>query len=109
MLKINQIEGRIYKVEAQIREAKKQQNMEALKSLRLENAELRQELEDRRRFEQEAYIMVNECRVAYDSRDSNKINDWLENNYKPFRTFWINKVGEDVFGTVWNKINKTIR
>lgn len=105
MLKINQIEGRIFKIEAQIKEAKKEQNMEALKSLRLENAELRQQLEDRRRLEQEIYTMVNECQRVYDSKDSNKINDWLENNYHPFRTFWISKVGEDVFGTVWNRIN----
>lgn len=105
MLNKNQLEGRIFKIESQIREAKKQQNMEALKSLRLENAELRQQLEDRRRLEHEIYTMVNECQVVYDSKDCNKINDWLENNYKPFRAFWINKVGEDVFGTVWNRIN----
>lgn len=55
MLKINQIEGRIFKVEAQIREAKKQGNMEVLKSLRLENAQLRQQLEDRRRSIWETY------------------------------------------------------
>lgn len=49
MLKINQIEGRIFKVEAQIREAKKQGNIEVLASLRQENTQLRQQLEDRRR------------------------------------------------------------
>lgn len=109
MLKINQIEGRIFKVETQIREAKKQGNIEVLEGLRLENAELRQQLEDRRRLEQELPTMVNECAVVYNSKDCNKINNWLENNYKPFRTFWINKVGEDVFGETWNRINKTIR
>lgn len=109
MLKINQIEGRIFKVEAQIREAKKQGNIEVLKSLRLENAELRQQLEDRRRLEQEIPTMINECKTVYDSKDCNKINDWLENSYHPFRAFWISKVGEDVFGETWNKINKTIR
>ena len=109
MLKINQIEGRIFKVEAQIREAKKQGNMEVLKSLRLENAQLRQQLEDRRRLEQELPTMVNECRVAYNSTDCNKINDWLENNYKPFRTFWLTKVGEDVFEASWNKINRATK
>lgn len=109
MLRINQIEGRIFKVEAQIREAKKQGNMEALQSLRLENAQLRQQLEDRRRLEQEIPTMVNECQRVYDSKDCNKINDWLENNYKSFRAFWISKVGEDVFGETWNRINKTIR
>lgn len=109
MLKINQLEGKIFKVETQIREAKKQGNIEVLKSLRLENAELRQQLEDRRRLEQEIPTMVNECAVVYNSKDDNKINDWLENSYKPFRTFWINKVGEDVFGETWNRINKTIR
>ena len=105
MLKINQIEGKIFKVEAQIREAKKQGNTEALASLRLENTQLRQQLEDRRRLEQEIYTMVNECKVAYDSRDCNKINDWLDNNYHPFRKYWISKVGEEVFGETWNKIN----
>ena len=109
MLKINQIEGRIFKVEAQIREAKKQGNMEVLKSLRLENAQLRQQLEDRRRLEQELPTMVNECRVAYTSKNDNKINDWLENNYKPFRTFWISKVGEEVFGETWNKIKRATK
>lgn len=49
MLKLSQLEGRIFKVEAQIREAKKQGNMEVLASLRLESAQLRQQLEDRRR------------------------------------------------------------
>lgn len=109
MLKINQIEGRIFKVEAQIREAKKQQNMEALQSLRLENVELRQQLGDMRRLEQEIYTMVNECQRVYDSKDCNKINNWLENNYKPFRTFWISKVGEDVFGETWNQINRATK
>lgn len=109
MLKINQIEGRIFKVEAQIREAKKQGNMEVLESLRLENAQLRQELEDRRRLEQELPTMVNECRAAYNSKDDNQINNWLENNYKPFRTFWISKVGEDVFGETWNRINRATK
>ena len=105
MLKLSQLEGRIFKVEAQIREAKKQGNMEALESLRLENAELRQQLEDRRRMEREIYTMVNECATVYGSKDTNKINDWLENSYHPFRTFWISKVGEEVFGTVWNRVN----
>lgn len=105
MLRINQIEGRIFKVEAQIREAKKQGNMEVLASLRLENAELRQQLEDRRRLQQEINVMVNECATVYGSKDSNQINDWLENSYHPFRTFWISKVGEEVFGTVWNRVN----
>ena len=109
MLKINQIEGRIFKVEAQIREAKKQGNMEVLKSLRLENAQLRQQREDRRRLEQELPTMVNECRVAYTSKNDNKINDWLENNYKPFRTFWLTKVGEDVFEASWNKIKRATK
>lgn len=105
MLKINQIEGMIFKNEAQIKAAKKQGNMEALESLRLENAQLRQQLEDRRRLQQEINVMVNECAVVYGSKDTNKINDWLENSYHPFRTFWISKVGEEVFGTVWNRIN----
>lgn len=109
MLKLNQLEGKIFKVETQIREAKKQGNIEVLKSLRLENAELRQQLEDRRRLQQEIPTMINECQRVYDSKDCNKINDWLENNYKPFRAFWISKVGEDVFGETWNRINKTIR
>lgn len=109
MLRINQIEGRIFKVEAQIREAKKQGNMELLQSLRQENTQLRQELEDRRRLEQELPTMVNECAVVYNSKDSNQINNWLENNYKPFRTFWISKVGEEVFGETWNKINRATK
>lgn len=53
--------------------------------------------------------MVNECKAVYDSKDCNKINNWLENNYKPFRTFWINKVGEDVFGETWNQINRATK
>ena len=105
MLKINQIEGKIFKLEAQIREAKKQGNMEALESLRLENNNLRQQLEDRRRLQQEINVMVNECATVYGSKDTNKINDWLENSYHPFRAFWISKVGEEVFGTVWNRVN----
>jgi hypothetical protein len=109
MLKINQIEGKIFKVEAQIREAKKQENMKVLESLRLESAQLRQELEDRRRLEQEIYVMINECQVVYNSKDDNKINAWLENNYKPFRSFWISKFGEDVFGETWNKINRATK
>ena len=50
--------------------------------------------------------MVNECTEVYASKDCNKINDWLENNYKPFRKFWIDKVGEDLFADTWNKINR---
>lgn len=62
-----------------------------------------------KRLEQEIKVMVNECKAVYDSKDSNKINNWLENNYKPFRTFWISKVGEDVFGETWNKINRATK
>ena len=58
-----------------------------------------------KRLEQEVRVMVNECSVVYGSKDCNKINNWLENSYKPFRTYWIGKVGEDVFGATWNKIN----
>ena len=105
MLKLSQLEGRIFRVEAQIREAKKQGNMEALESLRLENNNLRQQLEDRRRMEQEMPTMVNECATVYGSKDSNQINNWLENSYHPFRAFWISKVGEEVFGETWNRIN----
>ena len=83
--------------------------MKALESLRLENAQLRQQLEDRRRLEQELPTMVNECRVAYNSKDDSKINKWLENNYKPFRTFWISKVGEDVFCEIWNRVNEATK
>lgn len=62
-----------------------------------------------KRLEQEIKVMVKECKAAYDSKDSNKINNWLENNYKPFRTFWISKVGEEVFGETWNKINRATK
>lgn len=106
MLKINQIEGRIFKVEQQIKEAKKAANTELLESLRLENTQLRQALEDRRRLESEIYIMVNECAAIYATKNDNQINAWLENSYHPFRKFWINKVGEDLFGETWNKINR---
>ena len=58
------------------------------------------------RLEKEIQVMINECREVYASKDCNKINDWLENNYHPFRKFWINEVGEDRFGEVWNKINR---
>ena len=59
-----------------------------------------------KRLESEIRIMVNECTEVYASKDCNKINDWLENNYKPFRKFWIDKVGEDLFADTWNKINR---
>lgn len=57
------------------------------------------------RFEYEVQVMVKECRRVYASKDTNKINDWLENSYHPFRKFWINEFGEDVFCDTWNKIN----
>lgn len=57
------------------------------------------------RFKKEVQMMVNECREVYASKDCNKINDWLENSYHPFKDFWINKVGEDYFCDIWNKIN----
>ena len=56
-------------------------------------------------FEQEVRTMVKECRRAYASKDCDKINDWLENSYRPFRKFWINEVGEEAFCKTWNKIN----
>lgn len=62
-----------------------------------------------KRFEHEVQMMVNECREVYGSKDCNKINDRLENSYHPFRSFWINRVGEDTFGEVWNKINSTTK
>ena len=60
---------------------------------------------EQQRVEKEIKVMINECREVYNSKDCNKINDWLENSYHPFRKFWINEVGEDVFGDTWNKIN----
>ena len=59
-----------------------------------------------KRLESEINVMVNECRAVYASKDCNKINDWLENNYKPIRKFWIDKVGEDLLEDTWNKINR---
>ena len=59
-----------------------------------------------KRLESEIKVMLNECTAVYASKDCNKINDWLENNYKPFRKFWIDKVGEDLFADTWNKINR---
>ena len=106
MLKISQLEGKIFKVEAQIREAKKAQDTELLESLSLENAQLRQELEDRRRLETEVAIMVNECSAIYATKNCNQINAWLENVYNPFRTFWLTKVDEDTFAETWNRINR---
>lgn len=61
------------------------------------------------RLEKEIQIMVKECREVYGSKDDNKINDWLENSYRPFRKFWINEFGEDKFGEAWNKINSTTK
>lgn len=109
MLKISQIEGKIFRIEAQIKEAKKQGNMELLESLRLENTQLRQQLEDRRKLQNVVEVMVNECRRVYASKDDNKINKWLNNNYKPFRLYWINRVGEDVFCEIWNKVNEATK
>lgn len=57
------------------------------------------------RFEYEVQVMVKECRRVYTSKDTNKINDWLEHSYHPFRKFWINEVGEEAFCKTWNKIN----
>ena len=59
-----------------------------------------------KRLESEIKVMVNECTEVYASKDCNKINDWLENNYKPFRRFWLTKVDEDTFADTWNKINR---
>lgn len=59
-----------------------------------------------KRLESEIKVMVNECTAVYASKDCNKINDWLENSYNPFRRFWLTKVDEDTFADTWNKINR---
>lgn len=56
-------------------------------------------------FEYEVRVMVKECRKVYGSKDCDKINDWLENRYRPFRKHWINEFGEMFFCDTWNKIN----
>ena len=68
-------------------------------------AELEVQEINEQRLENVVEVMVNECRKVYASKDDDKINKWLNNNYKPFRKYWISKVGEEVFGETWNKIN----
>ena len=58
------------------------------------------------RLEREVKVMLNECTTVYASKDTNKINNWLENNYKPFRSFWLTKVDEDTFAETWNRLNR---
>lgn len=59
-------------------------------------------------LEHEVSIMVSECSMIYSSKNYEKINNWLENTYHPFKKYWINKIGEDLFAETWNKYNKKI-
>jgi hypothetical protein len=59
-------------------------------------------------LEHEISIMVNECNIMYASKDCEKINEWLENTYLPFRKYWISKIEENLFAETWNKYNKKI-
>lgn len=72
-------------------------------------AELEVQEINEQRLENVVEVMVNECRKVYASKDDDKINKWLNNNYKPFRLYWINRLGEDAFCEIWNKVNRATK
>ena len=61
------------------------------------------------RLEREIEIMINLTASIYGGKDTKQINDFLQGQYKDFRNYWIGKVGEDVFGETWNRINREIK
>ena len=72
-------------------------------------AEIEKQEINEQRLENVVEVMVKECRKVYASKDDNKINKWLDHNYKPFRLYWINRVGKDVFCEIWNKVNEATK
>lgn len=61
------------------------------------------------RLEREIEMMVKLTDSVYASRDTKQINDFLQGQYKEFRRFWLEKVGEDEFAETWNRINSELR
>lgn len=72
-------------------------------------AELEEQEINKQRLEAVIEVMISECKRVYASKDDNKINKWLNNNYKPFRLYWINRMGEDAFCEIWNKVNEATK
>lgn len=66
-------------------------------------------MKDQQILENVVKVMVEECRKVYASKDDNRINKWLDHNYKPFRLYWINRVGEDSFCEIWNRVNEATK
>lgn len=61
------------------------------------------------RLEREITIMVKKVDGVYGTRNTNLINQFLQGEYKEFRTYWLNKVDENTFGSIWNKVNHALQ
>lgn len=60
------------------------------------------------RLEREIEIMIKKCDGVYATRNCNIINEWLENEYREFRSYWLERVDEDVFAETWNTVNRRL-